>query len=110
MTRATEGGTYLGGISTMLIQTDVCPSCGGTHGTKRLGFPLRGNHACPAIVFGSLPILTEQGIDTPAEFDGSELSELGAGVYPGGLPSPRPTERRSSAMSVPWPMPQEEFL
>jgi len=94
----------------MLMQTDICPSCGGTHSSKRLGFSLRGNHDCPAVVFGSLPILTEQGAEDASEFGSSEFSELGSGVYPGGLPSPRPIARRSSAMTVPWPMPQEDFL
>jgi hypothetical protein len=94
----------------MLMQTDVCPSCGGTHSAKRLSLSLRGNHDCPAVVFGSLPILTEPDGSEPRDFTVSGASELGSGVYPGGLPMPRPAERRSSAMTVPWPMPQEDFL
>jgi hypothetical protein len=104
MTRAGESGSYLGGISTMLMQTDVCPSCGGTHTSRRLPFSHRSDNDCPAVVFGSLPIVTDDGSSEVADY-ASEASELGVGVYPGGLPVPRPMGRRASAMSVPWPMP-----
>lgn len=112
MTRANESGAYLGGISTMLIQSDVCPACGKEHTARRAGL-LGGKGECPLVVFGTLPALT-----SAADFDdGPSLTptELSLSIreipIPVSAPAPAPA-RRSSALSVPWPMPShlEDYL
>ena len=113
MTRAAESGGYVGGISTMLAQSDVCSACGKVHPGRRFGL-LGAKSECPAVVFGSMPVLT-----------GSiEVDEL-LPISPYGEARPRPERirtdpplpaplppRKSSALTVPWPMPSylEDYL
>src|ERR1700688_2105854 len=93
-------GAYLGGISTMLAQNDVCPSCGQVHEESRFSLRLGQARGCPMVVFGYLPTLTGANRDT------EEMS----------IPSliePAPSVgRRGSVLTVPWPMPSqlEDYL
>ena len=113
MTRGTESGAYLGGISTMLAQSDVCPSCGRIHPGRRFGL-LGSKSECPAVVNGSMPILTgsigiEELVPSPPYGEARPRSDRGRIEPP--LPAPL-LPRKSSALTVPWPMPShlEDYL
>ena len=99
MTQA-GSGAYLGGISTMLAQNDVCASCGQIHEERRFALRLGLTRGCPAVVFGTFPTLT-----------GALAVEDEASV-PSLIEPPRAAGRRGSMLSVPWPMPTqtEDYL
>jgi hypothetical protein len=111
MTRANESGAYLGGISTMLIQSDVCAACGKVHASRRLGILGGPKGECPLIVFGTLPALTSRT-------DFEEARSFAAPQLPArDLISLRPAipatpARKGGGLTVPWPMPThvEEYL
>jgi hypothetical protein len=49
----------VGGITAMLAQADVCPSCGKPIREHRAGFPFRAARSCPEVVMGTFPVLTD---------------------------------------------------
>jgi len=114
MARSSESGAYLGGISTMLMQTDTCPACGQVHTDSRLASLIPRARQCPLVVIGSMPTMaTHRG-----EADGRRaisidvLGESAAEALPP-LPAPMAVPaRKPSGLAVPWPMPShlEEFL
>lgn len=115
MTRTSGSGAYLGGISTMLMQVDVCPSCGHSHQDSRLGSLLPRTRECPLVVFGSMPTVTEPktGLAKPTSFT-VELIGDSEPILP---PLPRPAAassagRKPTGLTVPWPMPShlEDYL
>jgi hypothetical protein len=106
MTHGTGSGAYLGGISTMLAQSDVCASCGRIHPGRRFGL-LGAKSECPAVVHGSMPVLTgsiraDELIPSPPYGEARPRSERLRADPP--FPGPI-APRRSSALTVPWPMP-----
>lgn len=111
MTRATESGAYLGGISTMLAQSEGCTACGKVHATRRLGLLGGAKGECPLIVFGTLPALTSR-------VDFEEARSFAAPAAPArDMISLRPAlpavpARKGAGLTVPWPMPShvEEYL
>lgn len=85
MARTERKGAHLGGIGTMLIQSDICPSCGRVHesrlvryfaGMRPENLPTSPLAAPPTSVSGALPT-------------------VGA----------RPGARKPNQLNVPWPMP-----
>ncbi|HZY92463.1 MAG TPA: hypothetical protein VFG07_06805 [Thermoplasmata archaeon] len=113
MARAAESGAYLGGISTMLAQVDVCPSCGRIHPDSRLGSLLPKSKECPLVVFGSMPTMTEPRKERggPRPLSVEILAESAPVVPP--LPQPSSlSARKPTGLTVPWPMPShlEDFL
>ncbi|MCI4335644.1 MAG: hypothetical protein L3K17_00380 [Thermoplasmata archaeon] len=115
MTRTAGSGAYLGGISTMLMQVDVCPSCGHSHQDSRLGSLLPRTRECPLVVFGSIPTVTEGHASRPKPQPFTV--ELIGDSEPMLPPLPQPTAvsaspRKPSGLAVPWPMPShlEDYL
>jgi hypothetical protein len=116
MAREAESGAYVGGISTMLAQSDVCASCGRIHPGRAFGL-LGAKSECPTVVFGSLPALTgsidADDLIPSSPYAGSPrrspLHLLDAPPLP--LPVPAPA-RKSHGLTVPWPMPShlEDYL
>jgi hypothetical protein len=113
MARGAENQAYLGGISMMLIQSDVCSACGNVHHSRAMGLVSASRNACPLAVVGNRPVLT-----SPADFGGSSTPPLPQLPFPARdmiplprLPSPAST-RKASTLNVPWPMPShvEEYL
>jgi hypothetical protein len=113
MARGTGNQAYLGGISMMLIQSDVCSACGSVHPPRALGLVSASKNACPLAAVGNRPILT-----SPSDFGGSSTPPLPQLPLPPRemiqlprLPSPI-TARKTSSLNVPWPMPShvEEYL
>ncbi|MCI4353717.1 MAG: hypothetical protein L3K14_10135 [Thermoplasmata archaeon] len=107
---ATRSGGRLGGISTMVTQANICPSCGGQHETRRRAFwerPNRIEQGCPVVVHGPFPVLMK--LPEPAEvvidfpFDTVASRERGALSSQGGELPPGP--RRVSQLPIPWPSP-----
>lgn len=106
----TRSGGRLGGISTMVTQADICPSCGGHHEGRRRSFwdrygPIE--QLCPVVVPGPFPMLMK--LPEPAEvivefpFDTERSRE-------GGTPSssdaqPPVLARRLGQLPIPWPAP-----
>jgi hypothetical protein len=97
----------------MLAQSDVCASCGRIHPGRRFGL-LGSKSECPAVVNGSMPVLT--GSVSFEEL--SAISPYGEArpradrIHPEPpLPSTLPP-RKSSGLTVPWPMPSylEDYL
>ena len=116
MTRAAESGAYLGGIGTMLTQSEVCPSCGRVHAGRRFGFLGSTKGECPVVVFGSFPVLAEGSEDfedpIPQPYPERASTRAGLTAEPA-PPLPAPTfVRKASGMNVPWPMPShlEDYL
>ena|SRR5690348_3999677 len=109
MARSSESGAYLGGISTMLMQSDTCPSCGRVHADARLGSLIPRSRQCPLVVTGSLPTMS-----TPKGERALTIDFLGE-VEPITPPLPTsavPSGRKPSGLAVPWPMPShlEDYL
>ncbi|GEM_PF-3981038 len=113
MARGNGTQAYLGGISMMLIQSDVCSACGNVHPPRALGLVAPSKSACPLAAVGNRPVLT-----SPADFAGSSTPPLPQLPVPARemiqlprLPSPSPA-RKASTLNVPWPMPThvEEYL
>lgn len=116
MARAAESGAYLGGISMMLAQVDVCPSCGRIHPDSRLASLLPRSKECPLVVFGTMPTMTD-GEARPRTVGPRPLSVEIFGDAPAAseappLPHPSTPPRKPSGLTVPWPMPShlEEYL
>ena len=113
MGRADESGAYVGGISTMLAQSDTCASCGQVHPGRRFGL-LGPKGECPRVVFGSIPVLTgmiEQDDLLPIPAFGEPRARARPAVVEPPLPVPV-VARKGSALTVPWPMPShlEDYL
>lgn len=113
MARENGSQAYLGGISMMLIQSDVCSACGNVHPARALGLVAPSKTSCPLAVVGNRPVLT-----SPADFGGSSTPPLPQLPTPAHemiqiprLPAPS-TARKASSLNVPWPMPThvEEYL
>ncbi len=115
MSRTAESGAYLGGISTMLTQSEVCPSCGRVHTGRRFGFLGTTKGECPMVVFGSLPTVaraSEEESDVPTPFpEPARVRVPLEAVSAPPLPT-APVARKASGMNVPWPMPShlEDYL
>jgi hypothetical protein len=109
-TETTRSGGRLGGISTMVTQADVCPSCGGQHEVRRRAFWDRSGRVeqpCPVVVHGTFPVLMK--LPEPAEIllDFSSESEPShARIH---TPPPEPEApaliRRLGQLPIPWPSP-----
>jgi hypothetical protein len=106
---ATRSGGRLGGISMMVTQADVCPSCGGHHEAPRRSFwdrSIRLEAGCPVVVPGPFPMLMklpegeEVVVEFPFESDARrETPPLGSPAEVPGL------ARRLSQLPIPWPAP-----
>lgn len=103
---ATLSGGRLGGISTMVTQADVCPSCGGHHETRRRPFWDRSGRTeteCPVVVQGPFPVLmklpetAEAVIELPFEIDSPRASSSSRDSEPTVL------ARRLGQLPIPWP-------
>jgi len=113
MARTSESGAYLGGISTMLMQVDVCPACGRVHNDSRIASLLPRSRECPLVVFGSMPTMAQPKSERakPQTLSVEILSRTDPLVPP--LPEPtRAIARKSTGLTVPWPMPSqlEDYL
>jgi hypothetical protein len=120
MARTGASGGYLGGIGTMLSQSDVCPSCGQVHPDRQPGFPFGRVRECPNVMAGVIPAALQTTDFAVAEeefsvslFSLESIPPLLPGTAkptPTGRPVPPP--RKPSLLTVPWPMPStsEEFL
>ena len=115
MSRTTESGAYLGGIGTMLTQSEVCPACGRVHTGRRFGFLGSTKGECPLVIVGSLPTVAHAAAaepDLPAPFpEPARVRVPIEAVSAPPLPTP-PAARKPSGMNVPWPMPShlEDYL
>ncbi|MCI4358245.1 MAG: hypothetical protein L3J95_00210 [Thermoplasmata archaeon] len=83
MTQPSESGKPVGGIGTMLMQSDVCPACGKVHNSRLVRY-------LPSV--GQL-------MGTPTAYPTSPVSTESAR-------SPRVRGRKPSNMPLFWPMPQ----
>ena len=107
---ATRSGGRLGGISTMVTQADVCPSCGGQHEGRRRPFwdrTGRVDQVCPVVVHGPFPMLMK--LPEPAEVIvdfpfASEPSPQGGSSDPSDAAAPV-LARRLGQLPIPWPAP-----
>lgn len=108
MARATESGAYLGGIGTMLAQTEVCPHCGSVQHRARVGVAPSGE--CPHVVFGTFPILTSASEERTFDEEPAESKAPSVAPPPPSLPEPARLARRAGGLSILWPMPTEEYL
>jgi hypothetical protein len=116
MAREAASGAYVGGISAMLAQSDVCASCGRVHPGRAFGL-LGAKSECPTVVFGAIPAMTasidaDDLIPSPPYGSLSRRPTSGLGEAPP-LPLPIPVPpRKSSGLTVPWPMPShlEDYL
>jgi hypothetical protein len=106
----TRSGGRLGGISTMVTQADVCPSCGGQHEGRRRPFwdrSGRAEQACPVVVHGPFPMLMQ--VPEPAEiivdfpFDTEPSVPAGSQKEPD-VETPA-LARRLGQLPIPWPAP-----
>lgn len=107
---ANLSGGRLGGISTMVTQADICPSCGGQHDGRRRSFWDRSGRAeqvCPVVVHGPFPMLMK--LPEPQEVflelapDSEALREDRPSTAPGnGSPN---LSRRLGQLPIPWPTP-----
>lgn len=112
---AAGSGAHLGGIGTMLAQSEVCVLCGSVHPASKLKFRYLANDlGCPSVSVGSLPLFSPPPKE-PTE-DGSEESAVEPSpVFLGSVPVPRPSPapRRSGIPALSWPAPtssEEYFL
>lgn len=98
-----ESAAYLGGIGMMVSQSDVCPSCGKTHQSRRFGLRVVRDGGCPVVVMGTFPIVT------PNE-EATEVIEAAPEAIH--LEVPRAFARRSSPFASAWLAPPltEEYL
>ncbi len=113
MTRATESGAYLGGIGTMLTQSDVCPACGRVHADARSILRTGARRECPLVVFGTLPTLARlTDLDLPSETPSSAALDLEAETDVPAAPRPQLPPKKGPGLTIPWPMPShlEDFL
>jgi hypothetical protein len=107
---ATRSGGRLGGISTMVTQADICPSCGGHHDGHRRSFWDRSGRVeaiCPVVVQGPFPMLMK--LPEPAEVIvdfpfASETFPEGGRSAPA-EPDPPVLARRLGQLPIPWPSP-----
>jgi hypothetical protein len=105
-----RSGGRLGGISTMVTQADVCPSCGGHHDGPRRSFWDRSGRveaACPVVVHGPFPMLMKlpEPADIVVEFPFvSETSPEGGSSAPAETEAPL-LARRLGQLPIPWPAP-----
>lgn len=105
---ATRSGGRLGGISTMVIQADVCPSCGGQHEVRRRSFWDRSGRVepnCPLVVHGPFPVLMKlpEASEVVVEFP-FESSPQGGNTPPSESEAPL-LARRLGQLPIPWPSP-----
>lgn len=106
----TRSGGRLGGISTMVTQADVCPSCGGQHEGRRRSFwdrSARVEQVCPVVVPGPFPMLmklpepTDISVEFPFQSEGAQ-----DGMTAGSSgPEPQVIARRLGQLPIPWPAP-----
>jgi hypothetical protein len=106
----TRSGGRLGGISTMVTEADVCPSCGGHHEGRRRSFWDRSGkaeQACPVVVHGPFPMLTQ--MPEPAEiildFPFASESSPTEGSQKSPDAEPPVLARRLGQLPIPWPTP-----
>jgi hypothetical protein len=106
----TRSGGRLGGISTMVTQADVCPSCGGHHDGRRRPFwdrSGRGEQNCPLVIHGPFPILMElpeaRELVVEFPFDNDPVAPTGGSSSPG-VDAPV-LSRRLGQLPIPWPSP-----
>ncbi|HEV2519166.1 MAG TPA: hypothetical protein VGX00_00895 [Thermoplasmata archaeon] len=84
MTQPSESGTPVGGIGTMLMQSDVCPACGKVHGSRMVRY-----------------------LPTVEQFGGAPtLAPTAGAIASARSSSARVRGRKPSGMPVLWPMPQ----
>lgn len=104
---STLSGGRLGGISMMVTQADICPSCGGHHESRRRSFWDRSGRVdptCPLFVPGPFPMMMK--LPDPQEV---LLEPTGLDIRPAPLdpePGTNPAvARRLSQLPIPWPTP-----
>jgi len=107
---ATRSGGRLGGISTMVTQADVCPSCGGHHDGRRRSFwdrSGRTEQACPVVVHGPFPMLMKLPENAQFTLEFPFDNESPSQESPAGSPAEvNPVlARRLSQLPIPWPTP-----
>lgn len=104
---STLSGGRLGGISTMVTQADVCPSCGGHHESRRRSFWDRSGRVeptCPLFVPGPFPMMMK--LPDPQEVFLEPAGIDIQPVFPENGPGPNPAvTRRLSQLPIPWPTP-----
>ncbi len=105
----TLSGGRLGGISTMVTQADVCPSCGGRHGEGRRSFWDRSRRVeppCP-VVHGPFPVLMQLPESTEIIVEFPFVSEPSPPEGASKAPESEPPvlARRLGQLPVPWPAP-----
>jgi hypothetical protein len=103
----TRSGGRLGGISTMVTQADVCPSCGGHHEGRRRSFwdrSGRTEQACPLVVHGPFPVLMKlpEPAEIIVEFPFTPETTPPASNSPADNPA---LVRRLGQLPIPWPAP-----
>ncbi len=103
-----RSGGRLGGISTMVSQADVCPSCGGHHESRRRRFWDRSDRTeagCPLVVHGPFPVLMR--VPDPLDLDPDAPSELlrlpGMGELDGSPSLDESPSRRPGFLPAIWP-------
>jgi hypothetical protein len=103
----TRSGGRLGGISTMVTQADMCPSCGGHHDGRRRSFwdrSGRTEQVCPVVVPGPFPMMmklpepAEVVIEFPFETEPARESSTANAETPS-------LARRLGQLPIPWPSP-----
>jgi len=105
---ATRSGGRLGGISTMVTQADICPTCGGQHEGRRRPFwdrTGRTEEVCPVMVSGPFPVMMNlpDPKEVVLELPGPEL--LGAPGSPTEPAEVKIIPRRLGQLPIPWPAP-----
>jgi len=98
----------------MLAVQDICAQCGEEHPETLFGFRSGSQRECPNVLMGAFPILTPPEPNRAAAAVHRALgSERGLSLPAPVLSGARPLfGRKSSHVTVPWPMPMEtdEFL
>jgi hypothetical protein len=105
----TRSGGRLGGISTMVTQADICPSCGGQHEIQRRPFWDRSGRSeslCPVVVPGPFPMLMKLPEPTEVIVDFPFDSESARGAAAPSAADAAPyLARRLGQLPIPWPAP-----
>lgn len=103
----TRSGGRLGGISTMVTQADVCPSCGGQHDGRRRPFWERSGRVeetCPMVVHGPFPVLMKLPEPTEVSVEFPFSPEAAPAESDPVVDNPA-IVRRLGQLPIPWPAP-----
>ncbi|MCI4319096.1 MAG: hypothetical protein L3K23_03050 [Thermoplasmata archaeon] len=107
-----ESAAYLGGIGTMVSQSDVCPTCGEEHKTRRFGLRVVRESGCPVVVLGSFPVFTEHPAGHDSVSEGLTVPEARGSERNEPIVVPFFSSRKGSSLAIPWPAPPltEDYL